>query len=145
MVLYIWFGFFLMSKNFENARSLYDYMSALCHVFQDGKSPTHANPKGLDILVAAGSGHSRSDGYPPPDLVPSSAGSCSMTTDSIDRMGENLGTPTHPNALDVEGLSVHTSPATLRPTSAEDQRDLTFAEPGMAVDSAGLGPSKPNE
>ncbi|RUS80357.1 hypothetical protein EGW08_011896, partial [Elysia chlorotica] len=130
----------------QSAAALLNFVSTQPHLYkslvfkqflEDGKSPTNINPKGLDILVAAGSSHSRSDGYPPPDLVPYSAESCSRTSESIEKVGEGLITPC-PDGVDEEDCSSQTSPATLMPTSAKNQRDV-------AIDSTSISHSKSND
>ena len=112
-------------------------------LLKDGKSPTSPNPKGLDILVAAAGSHPLSDGYPPPDLVPSSAGSLTSSDQSKEMAEDDRRSPSSHESLDQEGRPLPVSPAILRPTPLDQQRaESPAAKSGAPNDCADVGPTK---
>ncbi|GFR99059.1 ribosomal protein S6 kinase delta-1 [Elysia marginata] len=139
----------------QSAAALLNFVSTQPHLYkslvfkqflEDGKSPTNPNPKGLDILVAAGGSHPRSDGYPPPDLVPASAESCSTTKEGKEMAGDHDRMPTNDGGIDKESPSFSSSPAILKPTPVDPMTaDEISSEPRTAVDSTDSCSNKPTD
>ncbi|GFO48697.1 ribosomal protein s6 kinase delta-1 [Plakobranchus ocellatus] len=137
----------------QSAAELLKFVSTQPHLYkslvfkqflEDGKSPSNINPKGLDILVAAVGGHVRSDGNPPPDLVPSSAG----LKGAVGREAGDDNKPLYQDSTCNAGdsHSFHVSPAVLNPTSVanlEEAMSTTDAVATKASVEAGL--SKPTD